>query len=146
MTGGRTSQSSYDPTKIRVLVVDDMPAVRLMVSTHLEALGFTQVVEAEDGEQAWNIICMGVADPSFAIGLVIADWRMKAMSGADLLRSIRTFDKTRALPVIMVTAESSQTHLAQAFSLGVNEYLVKPFASDALNQKIDIVFRALASS
>ena len=127
-------------TSIKVLVVDDMPAMRSILRGMLEEIGFSQITEAEDGETAWQLIrdaASAARSPADAFGLVIADWNMPKMSGVDLLRAIRALSFTRDLPFFMVTAEGDQSHLSGAVRAGVTDYVVKPFNARDLGQKID---------
>lgn len=123
----------------RILLVDDMPAMRSILRGMLSDLGFTQVTEVEDGEVAWNAIQSSIkvsADSSCAFDLVIADWNMPEMNGVDLLRSIRNYAPTRELPFFMITARGDGKHITQAQSAGVSGYLVKPFQVDDLKVKL----------
>jgi two-component system chemotaxis response regulator CheY len=126
---------------LRILVVDDMPAVRSILRGMLEELGFERIVEAEDGEMAWQLVREAATSGGQEFGLVIADWNMPGMSGADLLRAIRSFAPTRALPFFMVTAEGNRAHLAEAFHAGVTDYVVKPFSGRQLGDKIEKALR-----
>ena len=124
-------------SQLRFLIVDDMPAMRSIVRNMLEELGFARIEDAEDGETAWQLIRQSVADPEQAFGFVISDWNMPGMSGVDLLRAVRAFPHTRELPFLMVTAEGDQSHVNEALRAGVTDYVVKPFNSTQLREKID---------
>jgi two-component system chemotaxis response regulator CheY len=121
----------------RILVVDDMPAVRLILRNMLEEAGFTHVVEAEDGDVAWQAIRASiVGGPADRIGLVICDWNMPAMTGVELLRAVRANVHTRELPFLMVTAEGDRAHFEEAGAAGVTDYIVKPFDAAELARRI----------
>ena len=126
----------------RVLIVDDMPAMRVLISDMLGQLGFREILEAEDGESAWQLVRSQISEDLAAgratssIGLVVADWNMPGMSGVDLLRSLRSFVPTRNLPFLMVTGQRSREHLVEAFNAGVSELIVKPFDVQQLGEKI----------
>ena len=122
----------------KILVVDDMPAMRSIVSGMLDELGFTNVLQAEDAEIAWRLIqSSGEKDP---FKLVIADWNMPGMSGVDLLRSVRSSPQFRTLPFLMVTAKNQQANIAEAQRAGVSAYMVKPFSSIELQERISDIF------
>ena len=125
---------------LRIIVVDDMPAMRSIVRNMLEDMGFTRIVEAEDGELAWHLIRNAAATPAEAIGLVIADWNMPGMSGVDLLRAVRSSAATRAVPFLMVTAKGDNAHIAEAVRAGVTDYVVKPFSGAQLGDKLSQLF------
>lgn len=132
---------------LRILVVDDMPAMRSIVRNMLLEIGFTRIVEAEDADQAWERIRFAIApggDPEGAFGLVVSDWNMPGMSGAELLRAVRGLSQTRDLAFLMVTAERSPDHLSEATHAGVTDYVIKPFNLGHLREKIDGIFATLA--
>lgn len=113
-----------------------MPAMRQIMANMLAAIGFTEVRVVSDGVEAWDLIRDSHADPSQAVGLVIADWNMGRMSGVELLRSVRAMPESRDLPFLLVTAEGDQEHLAEAAQSGVSGYIVKPFMVDQFEREI----------
>ncbi len=120
---------------IPVLIVDDMPAMRIIMKNMLDEIGFVEIVQAEDGETALQFIEEG----EYKFGLVISDWNLPGMSGVDLLRSVRYLNETKDLPFLMATARGNLTNLFDAALSGVSDYVVKPFNKNQLKEKIDIV-------
>ena len=128
---------------IRILIVDDMPAVRMILRNALEEAGYRNVIEAEDGELAWQLIRSSIgASAGEAIKLVVCDWNMPGMTGIDLLRAVRASAHTRALPFLMVTGEGDRAHFEEAGIAGVTDYVVKPFSSAMLGQKIKALLKS----
>ncbi len=125
---------------IRVLIVDDMPAMRAILRDMLEQIGFRDIVDAEDGDSAWQLVKQETAAGSNSFGLVISDWNMPGMSGVDLLRSMRSFGTTRELPFLMITGEGDHDHLAEAMNAGATDFVVKPFNVEQLAEKIESFF------
>lgn len=125
---------------LRILLVDDMPSMRAIVRGMLEDLGFNRIVEAEDGDHAWDLIQRHTRDPIEAIGLVVADWQMPGKSGIDLLRAIRMTTAVSQLPFFMITAKGGEAAIREAQAAGVTDYLVKPFAAADLADKIGALF------
>jgi two-component system chemotaxis response regulator CheY len=125
---------------LRILLVDDMPAMRSILRGFLHELGFNQVTEAEDGDLAWQTIQQASGQPNEAFGLIIADWNMPGLSGVDLLRAVRNFAPTRDLPFLMITAQGSDSRINEATRAGVTRYIVKPFDSNQLREKITEIF------
>lgn len=115
---------------MRILVVDDFQTMRRIVINLLRQLGFTNVVEAADGMLALE----KVRDDR--IDLVISDWNMPNMSGMEFLRALRTDEKYKTLPFIMVTAEGKKENVIAAVQAGVNNYIVKPFNAATLKEKL----------
>ncbi len=119
---------------MKILVVDDFSTMRRIVRNILKQLGFTNVEEAEDGDVALEKLKNG--DFQF----VVADWNMPNMSGLEMLKAIRADDSLKDIPVLMVTAEAEKENVIQAAQAGVNDYVVKPFTADIMQQKIDRIF------
>lgn len=120
--------------QMRILVVDDFATMRRIISNVLRQLGFENIVEAEDGQAALQIL------DSDQIDFVVTDWNMPEMSGLDLLKAIRAKSDKNGLPVLMVTAESLQENIVAAARAGVNNYIVKPFDAKTLGEKINKIF------
>jgi two-component system chemotaxis response regulator CheY len=126
--------------KTRILVVDDMMTMRKLVVKACKEIGFTDITEASDGAQAWSLV--GEATPSF--GLIISDWNMPNSSGMDLLKRLRADSRFGKTPFILVTAEAEEHQIVEAAKAGVNQYLVKPFTTESLRDKIEIVHKKIS--
>jgi two-component system chemotaxis response regulator CheY len=124
--------------RMKVLVVDDFATMRKIVRNILKQIGFEDITEAEDGNVALRVI------KNEAIGLVVTDWNMPNLSGLDLLKEIRSNPQTANLPVLMVTAEGLKDNVMEAVKAGVNNYVVKPFTAEILQEKIEIIFKKQA--
>ncbi|MAT34807.1 MAG: two-component system response regulator [Ponticaulis sp.] len=118
-----------------VLVVDDYKTMVRIIRNLLKQLGFENVEDAADGQEALQK--MRDADQKF--GLVISDWNMEPMTGYELLREVRADDSLKPTPFIMVTAESKTENVVAAKRAGVNNYIVKPFNAATLKSKIAAV-------
>ncbi len=123
----------YDPN-IRVLIVDDFSTMRRIVRNVLRQLGFNNVVEADDGTTAWEVL------QREKIEFIVSDWNMPQMTGIELLRKVRADEKLCDTPFLMVTAEAQQENILEAVQAKVSNYIVKPFTADTLKQKIDKIF------
>jgi len=117
-------------TNIRILVVDDSSTTRRLVKNMLRQLGFNNVVEADDGTVAWEILNRE------KVGLLISDWNMPQMTGIELLRKVRASEELANLPFLMITAEAQHKNILEAVQAKVCNYIVKPFAVTTLKQKI----------
>jgi two-component system, chemotaxis family, chemotaxis protein CheY len=127
--------------RISILVVDDFPTMRRALRTILTDLGYPNVIEAEDGASALQQLKFH----DFA--LMITDWRMQGgMSGLELLRQVRTQERLAQLPVLMLTGESDRARIVEAMQAGATAYLVKPFTTAALREKIDSVLFGVTTS
>ena len=123
-----------DP-KMKILVVDDMSTMRRIVKSIIKQLGFANVEEAENGQEALDKL------RAESFGFVISDWNMPVMTGIELLRAIRADDKLKAIPVLMVTAEAQKENLVEAIKAGVSNYIVKPFTAEVLQEKMNKIFK-----
>lgn len=119
---------------LSILVVDDFPTMRRIIRSLLGELGFTRLLEAEDGIQALDLLRNNHVD------FIISDWNMPRMQGIDLLRAIRSDPEIGTTPVLMVTAEAKREQILLAAQAGVNGYIVKPFTAVTLKEKMDLIF------
>lgn len=124
---------------MKILIVDDFSTMRRIIKNLLRELGFSNTLEADDGQTALPLLKAG------GIDLLITDWNMPNMPGIELLRHVRADPATRDLPVLMVTAEATREQIVQAAEAGVNGYVIKPFTAKTLEQKLEKVFERLAS-
>lgn len=121
---------------MNVLIVDDYKTMLRIIENLLKQLGFKNVHQATDGGMALRML----REQTF--GLVISDWNMQPMTGLQLLKEVRTDDRLKSMPFIMVTAESKTENVVAAKEAGVNNYIVKPFNAETLKQKIVSVLGA----
>lgn len=127
-------------TSAKVLVVDDMSTMRKYVKQCLGGLGFSNIVEADDGDSAWAEVVRGL-EQGAPVELIITDWNMPRLAGIEFLRMVRADERTCALPVLMVTAEGKQEQILEAIQAGVSAYLVKPFTADGLEDRLKLALR-----
>ena len=116
---------------LTVLVVDDFSTMRRIVRNILRDLQFKNILEAEDGEAAVTILKTQKVD------LIVSDWNMPKMTGLDLLKWVRSNEKTEKLPFLMVTAESQKENIIEAVKARVSNYIVKPFTAATLAEKLE---------
>jgi two-component system chemotaxis response regulator CheY len=123
---------------LKVLVVDDMMSMRNIVKRALLEIGYKDIHDALNGEDALEKLKSG------GFGLVLLDWNMPIMSGIELLRIIRADPALQTLPVLMITAEAKMDNIMEAVQTGVSDYLVKPFSGQALQEKLEKMFQKLS--
>jgi len=121
-------------TSLKVLVVDDMSTMRRILKNVLKQIGFSDLIEAENGQDALTKLKAG------EFGLVVSDWNMPVMQGIELLRAIRADPELKHLPFLMVTAEAQKENIIEAVQAGVSNYVVKPFTAEALQEKLEKIF------
>ncbi len=114
----------------KILIVDDFATMRKVIRNLLKQIGYENIVEAEDGVMALAEL------RSQKIEFVISDWNMPNMTGIELLREVRADESLSKTPFLMVTAESLKENVVEAVKAGVDNYIVKPFTAEVLNEKI----------
>ena len=115
---------------MNVLIVDDYKTMLRIIRNLLKQIDFNNVDEATDGAEALSKMRAG------NYGLVISDWNMAPMTGLDLLKDMRADARLKAIPFIMITAESKADNVLAATQAGVSNYIVKPFDAQTLREKI----------
>jgi two-component system chemotaxis response regulator CheY len=123
---------------IKVMVVDDQASMRAMIRRALQDLGFKDIRDKGGAVEALEAV------KTDRVHLIISDYNMPEMDGLEFLKQVRADGVIGKTVFIMLTGSSDRDLVQQAAALGVNNYLVKPFASAALKEKIERVFGALS--
>ena len=113
---------------MRILLIDDSKTMRNIQKSVLKQLGYTDLEEACDGQDALDKI------EAFNPDLCLVDWNMPVMDGLTFVKAFRENNKTT--PLIMVTTEAEKSRVIEAIKAGVNNYVVKPFTPDLLSERI----------
>ena len=117
-----------------VLVVDDEFAIRDMLRMALELSDF-RCIEADNIRQAYTLVVDERPD------IVLLDWMLPGGSGLELLRRLKRNDTTRELPVIMLTAKTTEDNVIQGLDVGADDYITKPFAPRELIARVKALLR-----
>ncbi len=110
---------------MKVLVVDDDVVSRMVLMHLIDSCGSFDILEAEDGEDAWQQMAAGLRPD-----ICFCDLRMPRLSGMDLLQRVKADGALNTMPFVLVTSANDSATVDQAAELGVNGYLVKPFKGD----------------
>ncbi len=121
----------------RILVADDSPVSRSLVASALSDVDGVEVARVSSGVEAVKL----VATDSF--DLVLTDVNMPDINGLELLRFIKTNERLRALPVLVISTDAAEPERLRALSLGADGYLAKPFTPDQLREAIEKVFKTI---
>jgi two-component system, chemotaxis family, chemotaxis protein CheY len=119
---------------MKILVVDDFATMRRIMKNILKQIGFSNIIEADDGTTALEELKKTTVD------LIISDWNMPKMTGLDLLKNVRDTDGLKDIPFLMVTAEAQKQNVIDAVQAGVTNYVVKPFTAEAISEKLEKIF------
>jgi len=122
---------------IKVMVIDDQTSMRAMIRRALQDLGFKDVRDKPSAQEALAAV------KSDRVHLIISDYNMPEMDGLQFLEAVRTDAVIGKTVFIMLTGSSDKEIVQKAAALGVNNYVVKPFAPAALKEKIERVFGEL---
>ena len=122
---------------MKVLLVDDSSTMRRIQRNVLAKLGYTDIVEAEDGLSAQ------VKLERIQVDLILLDWNMPNIDGLTFLKALR--GEGVSTPVIMVTTEGQKDNVIAALQSGANSYVVKPFTPDILEKRINAVMEKVHS-
>ncbi len=119
----------------RILFVEDSPTMRRIIANSLRQLGVKNFEEAENGLDALEKLHESEFD------LLMTDWNMPEMNGAELVEQVRQIDRFKNLPILMVTTRGMEEDVLTAIQLGVNAYIVKPFTPEILSKKLTDIFQ-----
>ncbi len=122
----------------RILVVEDEPAIRELISINLRHAGFAidGVASAEEAQAA-----MSGALPD----LIVLDWMLPGRSGIDLAKALRADARTSAIPIVLLTARAHEGDKLLGFEVGADDYLTKPFSTRELVARVRAVLRRSAT-
>jgi len=127
------AEQSTSRSLLRAIVVDDSRAMRSILRRNLEGRGF-EVVEASNGREALDRLgLMRIPD------LALVDWNMPEMNGIDFIAAVRSDPSYDRMRVVMVTTETETEQVRRALSAGANEYVMKPFSSEILSDKLALL-------
>ena len=121
---------------MRILIVDDSGVMRRIHMNTLRehAISDVDMLEAEDGAQA---LTMAASD---SIDLFLLDWNMPNVNGLEFVKKLRSIERYKETPVIMITSEAAKYNVTEAIKAGVTNYIVKPVGGRTLWEKIGKYF------
>jgi len=117
---------------MKVLIVDDSSVTRKIIKAVADELQM-ETEEAEDGIEALEKVSQNYKE----LDLILLDWNMPEMNGYDVLVELKSSDKYKNIPVMMVTTEAQKSHIVAAIRMGAANYLTKPFTVEELEIKIN---------
>mgnify|MGYP000090632004 FL=1 len=117
----------------KVLLVDDSAVMRKIIQRNIKETGLVvdEFVEAGDGNQALDKV-----NANGDLDLILLDWNMPNMSGIEFVKTLRSLNLSKRIPVVMVTTEGSDAKVSEAKESGADGYLTKPFTADQLRDTL----------
>lgn len=113
-----------------IITVDDSSTMRRIIKNTLQKLGFETILEAGNGVEALEVMSKNKVD------MIVTDWNMPEMDGLTFVKAVRAKDEYKDLPILMITTEAAKEDILTALRSGVNNYVVKPFTPDTLQEKV----------
>lgn len=113
-----------------IITVDDSSTMRRIIKNTLQKLGFSSILEAGNGIEALEVMAKNKVD------IIVTDWNMPEMDGLTFVKAVRQKDEYKDLPILMITTEAAKEDILTALRSGVNNYVVKPFTPETLQEKI----------
>ncbi len=113
------------------LVVDDIEAMRKVISYQLRTLGAAHILTANNGAEALKLLRQHHVD------VILSDWNMPVLSGLELLKTLRADEVLYRIPFVMITAEAERARVEEAIAHGVSNLLVKPYTTSSLADRIE---------
>jgi two-component system response regulator MtrA len=120
-----------------VLIVDDDPDIRELITWKLGQAGYSTVV-AGDGE-AGLVAAATTDDEGHLPDLILVDWMMPKMSGIEVCKTLRDNPATARIPLILLTANAQESDVEEGFAAGVDDYIAKPFSPREMLGRIQAV-------
>ena len=113
-----------------IITVDDSSTMRRIIKNTLQKLGFETILEAGNGVEALEVMYKNKVD------MIVTDWNMPEMDGLTFVKAVRAKDEYKDLPILMITTEAAKEDILTALRSGVNNYVVKPFTPETLQEKV----------
>ena len=113
-----------------IITVDDSSTMRRIIKNTLQKLGCETILEAGNGVEALEVMSKNKVD------MIVTDWNMPEMDGLTFVKAVRAKDEYKDLPILMITTEAAKEDILTALRSGVNNYVVKPFTPETLQEKV----------
>ena len=130
------------PKDTRILIADDLATIRSILSEILIRNGYKRIVDANDGLEAKKKL-FSAFESNDPFGLIICDWNMPNLTGIELLEEKNMHPEMASTPFLMVTIESEKSYVLQAITMGVNDFIVKPFNEQIVIKKIESIYNRI---
>ncbi len=114
---------------VRILVAEDEPDIQTLIQRRLHREGY-ELLFADNGDEALRLAIAERPD------LIVLDWMMPGLTGIDVCVALRAQAEVSATKVLMLTARAQESDLQAAFDAGIDEYLIKPFRSTELQERV----------
>lgn len=130
------------PKSTKFLIIDDTKTIRTLLSEVLTDLGYKNISEADTGESGLEMM-KKAHDNKDPFGFIFCDWNLPGMTGIDLLDFRNSDPRFKDVPFMIVTIESERNYVLKAVTMGVSEFIVKPFSKSTVRSKMQNVYNRL---
>ncbi len=134
VTGAAEAGVAPKSSTVVALVVDDSRTIRQILARTLRLFGITAIHEAGNGVEALRVMA-----EREGVSLVLVDWNMPEMNGLDFVKALRAQPRFAGVKVVMVTTETEIDQMMRALEAGANEYVMKPFTREIIEDKLRLV-------
>lgn len=117
----------------KAMVIDDSRAIRMILSRTLNQLGY-DVEQAANGREALQVL-----HQTEGVSLILVDWNMPEMNGLEFIRALRSDRRYGHVKLMMVTTETQVEQMVTAIEAGANEYVMKPFTKEIIEDKLRVM-------
>jgi two-component system chemotaxis response regulator CheY len=121
---------------MRALIVDDSRSMRAILRHAVAPYRFVQLIEAGSGREALAALAALPPEAKAEVALALVDWNMPEMNGYDLIRALRADPAWGRVRIMMVTTENELPQIERALAAGADEFVMKPFTPDVIEQKL----------
>tara|TARA_R110002072_G_scaffold276051_1_gene437508 strand:- start:249022 stop:249402 length:381 start_codon:yes stop_codon:yes gene_type:complete len=123
---------------MKILLADSIPSNRQVLRKMLSDVGFKNVIEAGDGESAFEKIEESLAEKP--VEFIISDYNLEKLNGLDFLKKVKATESTKKTPFLLITGEADQQIIVLAVKAGVSNVIVRPYSANTIIEKISKIF------
>ncbi len=125
-------------SSMKILLADSIPSNRQVLRKMLSDVGFKNVIEAGDGESAFEKIEESLAEKP--VEFIISDYNLEKLNGLDFLKKVKATESTKKTPFLLITGEADQQIIVLAVKAGVSNVIVRPYSANTIIEKISKIF------
>ncbi|MBN1381913.1 MAG: response regulator [Deltaproteobacteria bacterium] len=125
---------------MKLIVADDSRLIRGIIDKAVASIGF-KAIQADNGKEALSLLNANKKD----VSLVLLDWNMPFLNGIDVLKNMRSDERLKDIPVLMISTESEDNRIKEALNIGAQGYLTKPFTPEKLIEAIELILNSSKS-
>lgn len=119
----------------KILIIEDEPAIRELIKMALQEVGYSNIIEAENGETGLKLAA------SRQVDLILLDLMLPGIDGLKVCRTLKAASETKHIPIVMLTAKSEESDVVLGLEMGASDYITKPFSRKILCARVRALLR-----